>query len=291
MTISPRHLVAINLALLAAIAYVSSSVVATAIAARLTPPPVVRISDPPPPLAAEPRQPNSYYALIGKRDIFNSAKPEAPKPVGPPPKTELRVRLWGVAIDSGGKSSCVIEDLGTRKQDLYKVGDLVQGTATVARVEWDKVILTRDGQEEVLELSPDLRRPPGLSSSSPTGGTPVAPTADERIQLTGDDEYLIDRTEVESALDNMSQLFTQVRAVPHFEGGRSTGFRLFAIRQDSLFDRIGLKNGDIIQKINGVELTDPSRAMALFQELRNEREISVEVLRNKEPRTLSYQFR
>jgi general secretion pathway protein C len=79
--------------------------------------------------------------------------------------------------------------------------------------------------------------------------------------------------------------------VPHFEGGRSTGFRLFAIRQNSLFDKIGLRNGDIIQRINEVELTDPSRALALFQELRNERELSVEIVRNREPKTLSYQVR
>ncbi len=102
---------------------------------------------------------------------------------------------------------------------------------------------------------------------------------------------MFDRAEVDSALENMNQLFTQIRAVPHFEGGQSTGFRLFAIRQDSLFDRIGLKNGDIISRINGQDLNDPARALAIFQELRNEREITVEVTRNKEPLTLGYQLR
>jgi general secretion pathway protein C len=78
--------------------------------------------------------------------------------------------------------------------------------------------------------------------------------------------------------------------VPHFEGGRSTGFRLFAIRQNSIFDKIGLKNGDVIQRVNGADLSDPARALALFQQLRNERDIAVEIVRNKETKTLSYQF-
>ena len=103
-------------------------------------------------------------------------------------------------------------------------------------------------------------------------------------------QYNIDRSEVDAALDNMNQLFTQIRAVPHFEGGKSTGFRLFAIRQDSLFDKIGLKNGDIIQQINGIDLNDPSKAMALFGELRNENALNVQILRNKESKTMSYQF-
>src|SRR5262249_15494821 len=96
--------------------------------------------------------------------------------------------------------------------------------------------------------------------------------------------------EVDAALDNMNQLFTQIRAVPHFEGGKSTGFRLFAIRQNSIFDQIGLKNGDIIQSINGTDINDPSRALALFQELRNERQISVKMFRNKDEMTLSLNF-
>ncbi|MBI4516047.1 MAG: hypothetical protein HY699_09565 [Deltaproteobacteria bacterium] len=285
--------------MLAAIAYAGSAVVGTAIASRLIPAPAVHISDAPPPLAREGRKPNSYYALISTRDIFNSTKPAPEVPKGPPPITELKVRLWGVAIHAGGNSSCVIEDLNTHQQKLYKVGDTIQD-ATVSSVEWERVILTRDGREEILQITPDARKHASLVASAVGHGGPAAPApgagagsrpGDDRIQLVGENQYAIDRSEVDSALENMSQLFTQVRAVPHFEGGRSTGFRLFAIRQDSLFDKIGLKNGDILQRINGIEINDPGRAMGLFQELRNEREVTVDLVRNKEPKTLSYQFR
>ena len=79
--------------------------------------------------------------------------------------------------------------------------------------------------------------------------------------------------------------------MPHFDGGKSIGFRLFAIRQSSIFDQIGLKNGDIIQSINGTEISDPARALQLFQDLRNERELSVEVQRNRQPVTLKLSIR
>ena len=72
----------------------------------------------------------------------------------------------------------------------------------------------------------------------------------------------------------MSQLFTQIRAVPHFEGGQSIGFRLFAIRRGSLFDKIGLKNGDIIHQHQRHRDERPEPApWQLLQELRDARAI------------------
>jgi general secretion pathway protein C len=315
MKISPRHLVWANLALLAMVAYWGASTVSTAIAARLTPSPEVHLSPPPPPLAREPRRPASYYAAIQSRDIFNSAKPEPEKPKEAPKPTELKLKLWGVVVHADGSSYCVIEDLTTRKQDLYRISDTVAGSAVVKQIQWDRVILDRDGRDEILELSPPQggslpasagvaparALPPGaapsVSAAQPVQpgqagqpGQPGQPAQNPHIRQVSENQYQIDRSEVDAALDNMNQLFTQVRAVPHFEGGKSVGFRLFAIRQGSLFDEIGLKNGDVIQQVNGADLSDPAKALALFQQLRNEQNISVNILRNKENKTLSYQF-
>lgn len=316
MKFSPRYLVAVNLVLLASLAYFGAATVSSSVAARLTPPVEVRISPAPPPLQQEDKRPASYYQAIQGRDIFNAKAPPAAEAAPPPPPkpTELRLKLWGIAIREADNSYCIIEDLTTRRQELYKVNATVAGVATVKRVEWDKVILDRDGAEEILLLEDPTAvaartAPSGLrqgmrgedvaaadAGDMPNRNRPRVPGVpaaggDLKVEQTGDGEYTIDRAEVDSALDNMSQLFTQVRAVPHFQGGKSTGFRLFAIRQGSLFDKIGLRNGDIIQSVNGNDISDPSRAMGLFQELRNESHITAKIIRNKEERDLSYTLR
>lgn len=299
MSFSPRYLVVVNLLLLALAAYSASSIVGTALAARLIPPPEVDLSPPPPPLVQEPAKPAAHYALIHKRDIFNSAKPTA-APVAveaAPVVTQLRLELYGTAVYPNGESFSIIEDLGQRKQGVYGVNATVPGGATVKRIEWDHVVLVHNGKDEILKIkkaaaagSPGPRGSlTSVASAAPGGAAPgSAAGPGGAIQQVSENEFVVPRAEVDSAMENMSQLFTQIRAVPHFEGGQSVGFRLFAIRRGSLFDRIGLKNGDIIRSINGTEMTDPSKALALMQELRNVGSLEVDITRNQQPQKLSY---
>jgi general secretion pathway protein C len=291
MTFSPQYLVAVNLALLAFAAYSASAIVGTVLGAKLMPPPAVEISPPPPPIPQEGNKPEAYYALIHRRDIFNSTGPAAPPTPAPViDKTPLKLKLWGVALHEDGTSYAIIEDLTQRKQDLYPAKAEVPGGATVKSIEWDRVVLNRNGQDEILDLEQAVAAPraPSRLVRSALGRRAVA---DAHVKEVSDNEYVIDRSEVDSALENMSQLFTQIRAVPHFEGGKATGFRLFAIRSGSLFDKIGLKNGDIIKSINGSPMNDPSRAMTLLQQLRSQNDLTVELVRNRQPQKLVYSFR
>lgn len=45
-------------------------------------------------------------------------------------------------------------------------------------------------------------------------------------------------------------LYTSIRAVPHFKNGQAVGFKLISISRGSLWEKIGLKRGDILVKIN-----------------------------------------
>lgn len=314
MKLSPRYLIWVNLVLLAFGAYWGARTVNSAVAARLAPPLKVHLTPEPPPLEKEPRRAPSYYDVISNRDIFNSARPEVAPPAETPKPTELRLKLWGVVLHDDGSSFCVIEDLTTRQQELYRVDDLVASVARVKNVEWDKVVLDRDGRDEILELEKPAgggpvavaavgggvnrlgnraaaRRGRAGQVGSPAGAADAGQADSGGIRMVADGEYEIERSELDAALDNMNQLFTQIRAVPHFQGGKSTGFRLFAIRQNSIFDRIGLRNGDIIQSVNGTDVSDASKALSLFQDLRNVPQVNVKYIRNKEEGTLNYTFR
>ncbi|HEY2386638.1 MAG TPA: type II secretion system protein GspC [Candidatus Binatia bacterium] len=278
-------LVALNLLLLTMIAYFAARIVTSGIAARLERPVASVAPSGTAVPAASQVQPESAYALIYERDVFNAVKgAPAERSVSDAKRSDLNVKLWGTALARDPADSyAIIEDQVARRQTLYRVGDTILDTATLLRVEWDRVVLERNGEEEVL----DLASATGPASASTA---PAAATA-ERIRKTADDKFVIDRRELEKTVANINEVFTQARAVPYFEDGKTVGFRIFAIKPGSVFEKIGLQNGDIINRVNGVELTDPTKAISLFTELQNEGHIAVDLKRNQAAKNLSYEIR
>jgi general secretion pathway protein C len=277
-------LVALNLLLLTMIAYFAARIVTGSIAARLEQPAArVAPSGSAAPAASQ-AQPESAYALIYERDVFNAVKgAPAERSVSDAKRSDLNVKLWGTAIAHDPASSyAIIEDQAARRQSLYRVGDTILDTATLVRVEWDRVVLERNGEEEVLELA---------TATGPAGAAAAPAATTERIRKTADDKFVIDRRELEKTVANINEVFTQARAVPYFEDGKTVGFRVFAIKPGSVFEKIGLQNGDIINRVNGVELTDPTKAISLFTELQNEGHIAVDLKRNAATKNLSYVIR
>ncbi|MBI3768008.1 MAG: type II secretion system protein GspC [Deltaproteobacteria bacterium] len=283
-------LVALNLVLLAMIAYFAARITASSVAARIERPTTDAASRPAAVPAVAPVQPESAYAVIYEHDAFNAVK-GAPTARGASDakRTDLNVKLWGTAlVADAAQSYAIIEDLAARRQSLYRVGDSILDAATLSRVEWDRVVLERNGDEEVLELA-SARGPATTVSTAPGAGG--AAVAGERIRKTADDKFVIDRRELERTVANLNEVFTQARAVPYFEDGKTVGFRVFAIKPGSVFEKIGLQNGDVINRVNGVELTDPTKAISLFTELQNEGHIAVDLQRNKATKSFSYEIR
>jgi general secretion pathway protein C len=72
----------------------------------------------------------------------------------------------------------------------------------------------------------------------------------------------------------------QARIVPAFKDGVAQGFKLFSIRPDSIYTKIGIQNGDVIRRINGYDLNSPEKALEIYSKLKEASRIDIEVERN-----------
>lgn len=236
--------------------------------------------------------PLSAYLPMARRDLFAAVREDEPgeRRVTATAKGPADLKLLGTG-GTGEFRYGIVEDKKAKEQKLVRIGEELDG-AEVVEVGWRRLVLRRGPKEEVLTVPPDLgvsKTAGKTSRTSRTGSTKKS--ADSKVRKIGDDRFMIGRDEVNHQLENLSTLFTQMRAVPSMKDGQTQGFRVFAIRRGSLFQQLGLRNNDVVQRINGMELTDPTRAMGLFEELKGENRLSVDVLRGGEPRTLSYEIR
>lgn len=78
------------------------------------------------------------------------------------------------------------------------------------------------------------------------------------------------------------------RIAPAFANGRAIGFKLFCIRPNSLYAKVGLKNGDVVVRINGFSITNPNEALAAYDKLRDAKTLRIELWRQGRPKRLTY---
>lgn len=235
----------------------------------------------------KPELPLAAYAVVHSRDIFNSVK--APLQAGVAQATAATtLKLWGTAKNGLGPAFAIIEDPSTRIQKLYGEGETIAPGIRLLSVDWDQVRIERNGHQETLVLSTE---PSGHTNPHTRVAIRGKQTGNNTVRQLTQDTFQIERREVEHAMNNLNTLFKQVRAVPYAtKDGIPQGFRLFAIKANSMIDRLGVKNGDIIQRVNGVEISDPSTAFSLLQDIQGQSRVQIDVMRNHKPVTLSYEI-
>ena len=92
-------------------------------------------------------------------------------------------------------------------------------------------------------------------------------------------------------MNNLSDVLSQVRIRPYFRNGEVQGVIVSQIKRGSVFATIGLRNGDVVQSINGAPITGPDEIMALAESLQVGDQLNVGLLRQGREETLNYTIR
>ena len=248
----------------------------------------------PKPAARYQQQKKADYSVIKRRNIFNPAQsttkgaplPDNNKLMDALP-TALNLELIGtVNTESGENSFAVILDKGTKKQNLLRINDEVAPGATLVGINRLSVLIDNGGRLESLTVEIKLgeRAKRGrVRVEAPAAGTPR-----DGIWKVSDGNVIMDRRFLEKQLSRINDLMTQVRAVPHMNKDKKMlGFKVFQIRKDSLFQKVGLKNHDVIQRINGQQLNSVEKGLDLFSALRDETHFTIDLLRNNANKTIN----
>ncbi len=213
------------------------------------------------------------------------------------PSTPLSayILLGTISSDSAGSRRAILWAEGMREPVLVSENMEVEPGVRVAGIGRDHVWIKRGQAKEKLELLPVGSQARISAVPSPVSAAPQrAPSPGNssiRVNRIGENSFSLDEETVTQLTGNINQFMTQVRIIPFFEGNQSAGYRIAAMRPGSAFDQLGFRGGDIIQRVNNVELTSPEKMYTIFQNLKDEKRVTVDILRQGQKSTLTYEIR
>lgn len=153
------------------------------------------------------------------------------------------------------------------------------------------VVLERRGRPLTLTFLRERFEAP-MPAAAPAGGradgSGAGPADDGAVRATGPGAYTVDGARWDAMLADGGALARGARLVPAVKDGAVIGFKLYAVRAGSWFDRLGLKNGDVLRAVNGLPLTSPQEALEAYEKVRDAPLLTVGIDRADQPLTLRY---
>jgi general secretion pathway protein C len=193
-----------------------------------------------------------------------------------------KLKLVGVVVGDRGGVSAIIEELASKRQLFLRLHDQIPDSGEIVEIQRSGILVRQGNEQEFLELFTGLEKPPMPQ---------VVSTGSPATVAGGQIKKVLDRREVEQAMNDLPKLLSQARAVPVLTNGAMTGFRMDYIAKNSFYEKIGLQYGDVLKQVNGVEIKDPGTMLSLFQQLRNENSVKLDVLRNNQRTTMVFDIR
>ncbi|HKA15853.1 MAG TPA: type II secretion system protein GspC [Myxococcota bacterium] len=214
--------------------------------------------------------------IILSRNLFHSSL-AAPPVVAEDEeleKSKLPVTLLGTfAATDPDLSRATLMDKEKNETLVVGIGDQIKNTATVNRIERRRVVITENGAPRELTFGDEEGAQPTIQRARPTRRAAAAQSAIRQTQSG----VAVSRDAIQKSMRDPSELLSQARVLPKFEQGQMVGLQVNGIKPGSLFQEIGLQEGDVITQFNGIAIDSPDQSAKIFQELANAAEFNVVV--------------
>ena len=223
-------------------------------------------------------------ADIKRLNLFGdyNAEPIEEKEVTDAPVTRLNLTLTGVVSSSvKDQGAAIIKN--RNQQQTYGIGEKIEGTnASLKEVYADRVIIKNGSSSETLMLDGvDYNKISNQSINQPIQApvTISQPNTRDLGRRTLSDDAIQASKELQ---DQPASFIDYIAVSPHRPNGELLGYRVSPGKKPALFKAAGLKSGDVITDINGLDLTDMQQALEAMNMLKELQSLQISVQREDE---------
>ena len=205
--------------------------------------------------------------------LFGRATARAPAAEASVAPSNLNMTLTGVAARASG--GCALVIVQGQPEAAFCSGEEVSPGVRLDTVERDRIVIVRNGVREAVFMK-----------DAEGGAAGVALPPPPIVQPIGTDRQLVDRRQLQQQLGR-PEFLNQALIVPNPDGG----FLVRQVQAGSLYEKLGLRPGDVIKNVNGQPLTSMDDVMRLYQQFGTAQRVLVDVQRQGRSETLYYDMR
>jgi type II secretion system protein C len=228
------------------------------------------------PEATGPRSSADYEGIL-QSNLFSATDPRKVQALDSMPSAEeLGLRLVGAIAGGPAISRANIQDVKGKTTGVYRIGDTV-ASATIEAIQQDAVVLRHEGRQLILRLRTGTAGGETPSSGSMLPTTPEkAPTPAQKAAMPP------------VKADYVAEVFRKATIEPYVKNDRTEGLRITGLDKIPMAELFGLRDGDVIRKVNGQQLTSKQKAFQVLMKARTQSKVDIELLRNGKSKDLSF---
>jgi general secretion pathway protein C len=234
------------------------------------------------------------YSLILEKNPFGP--PMKLRPIAVTQRTEnlygslSDLILLGTVVGPENLSYAIFEDksgIPPGNQEIFAYRENVLNHGILTKIDRSSVKIEQDAVMYTLtipfeEMGTKTEKPQALRRDS---------SQKSFAKKIGEKQYILDSRRVQQSLANPEQILTDARLLPNIINGKQEGFKISEVVPDGIYHGLGLKNGDTLLRVNGLEISNPEVAIQAMSALRGMNRVGLDIIRNGKNMSMNYQIK
>lgn len=237
------------------------------------------------------------YAPILEKGLFGKATQGKLTPIVQAPPAQAKgaaaapapavgdLTLLGTAVGSFRETFALVMKGSSHEERVFRLGETVFSAGPLVSVKKDMAEILVGGKRV------KILTPTAAAAESAAPAAAAAPPAAGGVSQTGAGSYVIDQRALNAALDNIGQAMTDARLLPSMKDGKVEGFRVSEVKPQGIFGTVGIRNGDVLLRMNDFPIDSPEKAIQSFASLKGQSRIKLDLIRDGQPTTFNYDIR
>lgn len=222
---------------------------------------------------------NSFSALDYKKYDFYVSNNKNQKDGLETKNTQIqnlsKYDLKAIYFTSSTKGWIIVEEKGQNASYILTLGEQIDGYV-LSTLFKDYVIFQKNKKDYKLEIAEKEL-------------VNFEQTKTEEFKAK-DNGAVISRSYLNSYITNVDKIWNSISIKEIKNADKITGFQIEKITPNTVFSKLGLKDGDVIKSINNRALDSYAEALNVYNNIGNTMNLNIEILRNNETMELNYEI-